>query len=212
MTDTHTALRRSPLAHRSTIKAMEHAARLSEVPFLGKLILRGDPAKIAKAITDVVGVSLPTACMATRKGDTAILWTGPDEFWIVTPDGAQTGLADKLGKALSGIHHQVTDVSSYYTTIDLAGPKAREMLMKLTTLDMDRSAFTEGQVAGSNFGAAQATLWQTASDGEEGGPVFRLFVRRSMADYLWCLLAEAGFEWGMPRQAPLSGETWRLAR
>ena len=98
------------------------------------------------------------------------------------------------------------------TAIDLAGPKARGMLMKLTTLDMDRSAFTEGEVAGSNFGAAQATLWQTASDEEKGGPVFRLFVRRSMADYLWCLLAEAGFEWGMPRQAPLSGETWRLER
>ena len=35
--------RRSPLAHRSPIKAMENAARMSEVPFLGKLILRGDP-------------------------------------------------------------------------------------------------------------------------------------------------------------------------
>jgi sarcosine oxidase, subunit gamma len=212
MTDTHTALRRSPLAHRSTIKAMDNAARLSEVPFLGKLILRGDPGMVSEAVSGTVGASLPAACRASRKGDTAILWTGPNEFWIVTPDDAHAALADKLGKALSGIHHQVTDVSSYYTTIDLAGPKAREMLMKLTTLDMDRSAFTEGQVAGSNFGAAQATLWQTTSDGEEGGPVFRLFVRRSMADYLWCLLAEAGFEWGMPRQAPLSGETWRLAR
>ncbi len=205
-------MRRSALHHRAALKAMEHAARLSEVPFLGKLILRGDPAKIVKAITDVVGVSLPTACRATRKGDTAILWTGPDEFWIVTPENAHAALADKLGKALSGIHHQVTVVSSYYTAIDLAGPKAREMLMKLTTLDMDRSAFTEGQVAGSNFGAAQATLWQNGADDAEGGPVFRLFVRRSMADYLWCLLAEAGFEWGMPRQAPLSGETWRLER
>ena len=205
-------MRRSALHHRAALKAMDNAARMSEVPFLGKLILRGDPGKTGKALSGAFGVSLPTACRATRKGDTAVLWTGPDEFWIVTSDDAHAALADKLGKALSGIHHQVTDVSSYYTAIDLAGPKAREMLMKLTTLDMDRSAFTEGQVAGSNFGAAQATLWQNGADDAEGGPVFRLFVRRSMADYLWCLLAEAGFEWGMPRQAPLSGETWRLAR
>ena len=103
-------------------------------------------------------------------------------------------------------------MSSYYTTIELAGPRARDMLMKLTTLDLHPSAFTTGQVAGSLFGRAQATLWQVDADETEGGPVFRLFVRRSMADYLWCLLAEAGFEWGMPKQAPLSGETWRLER
>jgi sarcosine oxidase subunit gamma len=205
-------MRRSALHHRAAIKAMEDAARLAEVPFLGKLVLRGDPGKLGKAVTDAVGVSLPGACTATRKGDTAILWIGPDEFWIVTPEDAQSELAEKLGSALSGVHHQVADVSSYYTAIDLAGPRSREMLMKLTTLDMDRSAFTEGQVAGSNFGAAQATLWQSGADDADGGPVFRLFVRRSMADYLWCLLAEAGFEWGMPRQAPLSGETWRLER
>jgi sarcosine oxidase subunit gamma len=27
-----------------------------------------------------------------------------------------------------------------------------------------------------------------------------------MADYLWCLLAEAGREWGMPREVPVKGE------
>ena len=206
------ARRRSPLAHRSPIKAMENAAGLSEVPFLGKLVLRGDPAKIGTKVTEIIGVSPPEACRAARQGETAILWTGPDEFWIVTARDAQTELAKGLETALAGIHHQVADVSSYYTTIELAGPRAREMLMKLTTLDLDKSAFIEGQVAGTMFGAAQAVLWQTDADDADGGPRFRLFVRRSMADYLWCLLAEAGFEWGMPKQAPLSGETWRLER
>lgn len=209
MSDTR---RRSALAHRSAIEAMDDAARLVEAPFLGKLVLRGDPDAVGKAVTDTVGVSLPEACRATRQGETAILWIGPDEFWIVTAMDAQVALADGLETALAGVHHQVTDVSSYYTTIELAGPRARDMLMKLTTLDLHPSAFTTGQVAGSLFGRAQATLWQVDADETEGGPVFRLFVRRSMADYLWCLLAEAGFEWGMPKQAPLSGETWRLER
>jgi sarcosine oxidase subunit gamma len=212
MAETRTSYRQSALHHRAPIDGMKGAAHLAEIAFLGKLILRGDPANIGKAVADMVGAPLPAACAATRRGEMAILWTGPDEFWIITSEGAQIALADGLETALAGHHHQVTDVSSYYTAIELAGPRSREMLMKLTTLDMDKSAFTAGQVAGSNFGATQATLWQTDADDTDGGPVFRLFVRRSMADYLWCLIAEAGFEWGMPRQAPLSGETWRLER
>lgn len=207
------ARRRSALAHRASIKAMEGAARMAEVAFLGKLVLRVDPAAGNVAVTEVVGVSLPAdACTATRQSETAILWIGPDEFWIITPPDAQGGLAAGLDQALAGIRHQVVDVSSYYTTIELAGPHAREMLMKLTTLDLHPRAFVAGQVAGSMFGRTQAVLWQVEPDEEESGPLFRLFFRRSMADYLWCLLAEAGREWGMPRQVPLAGETWRLER
>jgi sarcosine oxidase subunit gamma len=205
--------RRSPLHHRKSIKAMENAARIAELAFLGKLVLRVNPNAADEAVTQAVGVSLPAdACTATREGETAILWIGPDEFWVITARDGQTALADALEKGLAKVHHQVADVTSYYTTIELAGPRAREMLMKLTTLDLHPREFKAGQVAGSMFGAAQAILWQVDADNADGGPVFRLFVRRSMADYLWCVLAETGFEWGMPKQAPLSGETWRLER
>lgn len=207
------AARRSPLAHRQPIEAMEGAAWLAEAPFLGKLVLRVDPAAGDAAVSEAVGVPLPAeACTATRQGGTAILWIGPDEFWVITPPDGQAAVAAGLEQALAGIRRQVVDVSSYYTAIDLSGPRAREMLMKLTTLDLHPRAFGAGQVAGSLFGRTQATLWQVEPDEAEGGPLFRLLVRRSTADYLWCLLAEAGREWGMPRQAPLSGEDWRLER
>ncbi|MEJ8573077.1 sarcosine oxidase subunit gamma [Microbaculum marinum] len=207
------ARRRSPLGHRKPIRAMEGAARMVELPFIGKLALRVDPQADNGAVRRALGVPLPAdACTATRQDETAILWIGPDEFWVITPRDGEAGSAKALEKELATIHHQVVDVTSYYTVIELAGPRAAEMLMKLTTLDLHRRAFVAGQVAGSMFGAAQATLWQVEGDEVDGGPTFRLLVRRTMADYLWCLLAEAGFEWGMPKQAPLSGETWRLER
>ena len=114
--------------------------------------------------------------------------------------------ARKLAAALAGTHHQLVDVSDYYTMIELAGAKARELLMKLTTLDLHPRAFRAGMVTGSVFGRANATLWQAADDGESAGPVFRLFIRWSMADYLWCVLADAGREWGVPEQIPVKGE------
>ena len=64
--------------------------------------------------------------------------------------------------------------------------------MKLTTLDLHPRAFRAGMVAGSVFGRANAMLWQTADDAAEGGPVFRLFIRWSMADYLWCAHRRCG--------------------
>ncbi len=77
--------------------------------------------------------------------------------------------------------------------------------MKLTTLDIHRREFQVGQVAGSMFGHASAWLWLTG-ESDDDGPSFRLIVRWSMADYLWCLLAECGREWGMPEEQPVAGE------
>jgi len=205
--------RRTPLHTRTPLEASGGAARIAELSFLGKLVLRVDPQAGSKAVETAIGIPLPAeACTVTGDGDTAVLWIGPDEFWVITPRDGETAAAIALEQGLAGLLHQVADVSSYYTAIEIAGPRAREMLMKLTMLDVDARAFTVGQVAGSIFAAAQAYLWQVTGDEEPGGPAFRLFVRRSMADYMWCLLAEAGVEWGLPAQAPIEGETWRLER
>ena len=94
------------------------------------------------------------------------------------------------------MHHQLVDVSDYYTVIEVAGAQARELLMKLTTLDLHPRAFRPGMVAGGTSGAPMRRSGRPAMR-TGGRPVFRLFVRWSMADYLWCLLAECG-----PRMGP----------
>ncbi len=205
--------RRSPLYHRSEIFAPEAGLRLVERPFHGKLVLRGKPEIVGTAVEGVTGLSLPSeACTASRDSETAILWIGPDEHWIITaPDRAET-VAAELAERLAGAHHQIVDVSDYYAAIAISGPRAREALMKLTTLDVDVRAFTAGHVAGSMFGHVQAYLWQRTPETHVEGPSFMLLTRRSAADYLWCLLAEAGREYGLPPQTPLAGETWRLER
>ncbi len=128
---------------------------------------------------------------------------------LVTAPEEAAAVAEKARDALAGMHHQLVDVSDYYTTIEVAGPKARELLMKLTTLDMHPGAFRPGMVAGSVFAHANALLWLPlgAADDE----AFRLFVRWSMADYLWCVIAEAGREWGVPEEVPVKGEKLTIA-
>ncbi len=199
MTDHSKPERRSPLAHRSPIAAERDAVRLAEIPFLTKHTLRVDPRTGAAAVKSALGLELPQEPLTSwRSLDAACLWLGPDEWMVVGKDNAVQTLAET--------HYQLADVSDQYTVIEISGPRARDALMKLTTLDIHPRAFQVGQVAGSRFGHANAWLWLTG-ESDDDGPSFQLFVRWSMADYLWCLLAECGREWGMPEETPLAGET-----
>ena len=202
MADQNAPERRSPLAHRSPIATERDAVRLAEIAFLTKHILRVDRETGAAAVKSALGLDLPQEPLtSSRSDDAACLWLGPDEWMIVGKDNP----APDLAKTLAKTHYQLADVSDYYTVIEIAGRRARDALMKLTTLDIHRRAFRTGQVAGSLFGHANAWLWLTG-ESDDDGPVFQLFVRWSMADYLWCLLAECGREWGMPEEQPVAGE------
>jgi heterotetrameric sarcosine oxidase gamma subunit len=105
---------------------------------------------------------------------------------ILPQDGQGTQLAEAMRAALADTHHQLADVSDYYTEIGVSGMRARDLLAKLTTLDMHPRGFQPGQVKGSMFARVPAVL-RLAPDAvpEE----FVLTIRWSHADYLWCLLA-----------------------
>lgn len=212
MAEPRTPFRRSPLFHRRPLEGEGGALRIAERPFLGKFVLRVDPEAACERLRSALGIGLPLEPLTsvTEHGVT-FLWLGPDEWMLVTPEGEGAERAEKIGAALAGVHHQLVEVSDYYTVIEIAGPRARELLMKLTPLDVHARAFRAGMVAGSMFGRAAATIWQSADEAEDGGPAFRLFIRWSMADYLWCLIANAGREWGVPEEVPVKGETLTIA-
>ena len=194
--------RRSPLAHRSSISSPGGGTQLSEQAFSGKLILRGEAPQIAPPLTEQAGITLPTTpCISAATESCTALWLGPSEWMLLTAEGEEKTLLATMENALKGIHHQLVDVTDYYTIIQLSGAHSREMLAKLTTLDLHPRAFPDGAVKGSIFGRAPATLYQRPTDGTEAAS-FEIIIRRSHADYLWCLLALAGREFGLPEQQP----------
>jgi len=193
--------RRSALAHRAPLSASNAAAELKERPFEGKLILRGQPAVVGEAVAGVLGAPLPGKVYETTTGARGVAqWLAPDEWILTTAAGSEAALADDLGKALGGKHGQVVDVTDYYTTLELSGVRAREMLQKIVTVDLHPRVFKPGMGITTNFARTVAFARQTRDD------AFDIIVRLSMADYLWCLLAEAGREWGLPAQEPKGGK------
>jgi sarcosine oxidase subunit gamma len=205
-------VRRSPLSHRAPIEGEGGAIPIAERPFLAKFILRVNAAEAKDLLLGAVGMSLPTEPLSSAiAGDLSLLWLGPNEWMLIAPPEQGDAAFADASKALASVHHQLVAVSDYYTVIEVSGPKARATLAKLTTLDLHRRAFKPGTVAGSMFARAQATLWQVSDDGAEGGPLFRLFVRWSIADYLWCVIADAAREFGVPETKPVGGEKLTIA-
>ncbi|MDJ0685237.1 MAG: sarcosine oxidase subunit gamma family protein [Alphaproteobacteria bacterium] len=185
-------LKSSPLGDRPSFQGVQ--TRIEELPFLGKLTLRGEPSSEAfmAAAESILGVAPPTAPNTSVFADgRTICWIGPNEWLIHTEENAQTDLKDALQTALDGIHAAVVDVSDTYTVIQVGGPRARDVLAKGCPLDLHPRTFGPGRCAGSVYIKAVIHLYQT-----DGAPTYRLQVRWSFADYLWRNLVRAAEEWG----------------
>jgi sarcosine oxidase subunit gamma len=198
---------RSPLSHSQPITSADGALALKELTFLGKFVLRGADGEIGAEVAALLGGAWPEEPLSSadwEKG--SVLWLGPDERMVILREAEATAIEGVLREELAGTHHQLVDVSDYYTVLEVTGRTAWKLLSKATTLDLHPRAFPPGMAAGGTFGHAQAILWRTREIQPGEGPRFRLIVRWSMADYLWCLLAECGREWGLPAQAPVAGE------
>jgi glycine cleavage system aminomethyltransferase T len=96
-----------------------------------------------------------------------------------------------LGQAASPVPAEAIDVTSVYAVLFLAGPKSREVLRKLSSLNFSETALP-------NFGCAQAGLAHipTIFLREDTGriPAFYLLVTRDYAESAWRALLHAGHE------------------
>ncbi len=190
-------LRQGALAHlglkaRAVADPGAAAVHLSERPHRIAVELRGSPRRpFLEAVKGATGLDLPRRSPLTANaGRRTALWLGPDRWLVVAPDDDRA-LADALRRALAEIHSAVTDISDSFAIIGLAGPRAREVLMKGCSLDLHPRVFKPGEVAQSTLAKADIILHQTKES------TFDIYVRRSFADYLWRWLEDAGAEYGV---------------
>lgn len=192
--------RRSPLATHAPVETGDGSYRVAERPFLAKLVVRADPRAAGKAIKAVTGCKLPKATLASTNDTHSVLWMGPDEYLVTGPADSEADLTAALAKAFGKAHHQIADVSDYYTVICVSGSFAREALARLSTLDLHPRRLKIGSAVGSHFGGAQAVMH--VRDGPRGES-FDFYIRWSMASYLWALLLEAARTKGITAPAKL---------
>lgn len=154
--------------------------------------LRGnaDDPRFRDGVSQALGLALPTqACTTVANNTHRLVWVGPDDWFAIGPAGQQDSLVSSLGRALTGQHVAVTDVSSGYTLLRLSGAPARDVLAQACPLDLHPRVFGPGKSAGSLFFKASIWLWQTDS-----APSFELLLRSSFRGYVTLMLARCRAE------------------
>jgi sarcosine oxidase subunit gamma len=186
--------RESPLAGRIEaglpVRMAAEGVRLQERAFLGYINLRCDPADsgLTAAVEGALECNLPRIANtfnAARAGH-KVLWLGPDEWLVLTPEGLEGTLAQSLRCAAGDRFATVIELGSGQTVIEISGERAREVIAKGCPLDLHPRTFGPGRCAQSRLARALVTLAQL-----DDAPTFELIVRRSFADYLWQWLSDA---------------------
>jgi glycine cleavage system aminomethyltransferase T len=105
----------------------------------------------------------------------------PARLWKLTPAHSLVISPLPIGLAASPL---VTDITSTYSAILLAGPNSRDVLHKLTTLDVRDSAMPEGAARQTRLAHVNTTILR-----HEG---FLILNTRDVAEHVWEALLHAG--------------------
>jgi 4-methylaminobutanoate oxidase (formaldehyde-forming) len=142
--------------------AEHHATRtgviLMDMSFMSKYLVQGRDAGrelerlSANRVDGDAGVITYTQWLneaGKLEADLTVTKLDDDRYWVVASDTAhrhvltrmQRHLASARGSGGGRAHAFVTDVSSAYAQINIQGPRSREVLSAVTTVDMSNAAF-----------------------------------------------------------------------
>ncbi len=200
------------------VAAVRERVGIIDVSTLGKIDVRGvdAPALLDRVYTHRFS-NLPAgrirySLLCSDNGtiiDDGTITRLAEHHYFITTTTANVDLMEewlKWWNAGTGGRVHVNNVTSGYGAINVAGPKARDTLSKLTDVDLSPDAFrymrsAEGEVAG-----VQCLFLRIGFVGEAG---WEMHFPPEYSEHIWDALMEAGREYGI---APFGVEAQRVLR
>jgi sarcosine oxidase, subunit alpha len=200
------------------IRAVHDRAGLMDVSTLGKLLVTGPdaqgflncvfPNQIATLKVDRVRYSVLNTESGRIVDDGTISRLAKDEYLVTTSSGGvdQVYEALLLWSAERELDVEVVNVSGALAAVALSGPNARDVLRRVTDLDVGNEALEylgvrQGQVAG-----VPALLMRIGFLGELG---FEIHFPSNAAEHVWDVIMAAGEEFDI---APVGVEALKALR
>ncbi len=199
-------------------KAVREGVGIIDVSTLGRLDVKGrDAGKLLDFVYTHIfstlkvgksryGVICDDAGIILDDGTVTRLSEG--HYFITTTTGNIDFVEQWLGwwaTALKLDAH-VTNVTAGLAAVNVAGPKARDLLRKLTTIDLSAEAFPYMNSAEGNVAGVPCILLRIGFVGETG---WEIHFPAEVGEYFWDSLLEAGKEFGVK---PFGVETQRVLR
>ncbi|MBM2713130.1 sarcosine oxidase subunit gamma [Mesorhizobium caraganae] len=152
---------------------------------------RGKAVDMAKAAKARFGVAAPQTPKAVETPDATLIWSGPDQFFVLSKGGKHAALAPAFAQSAS-----LSDQSHARVLISISGVKARTMLAKLSSIDLHPDAFPVGAAAATSMDHTSVTLWRE-NDRADGLAVFNLLAFATFAESLWHTMLDSAAEYGV---------------
>ncbi|MDX8539188.1 sarcosine oxidase subunit gamma family protein [Mesorhizobium abyssinicae] len=153
---------------------------------------RGKATEMAAAAKARFGVAAPETPKAVGTADATLIWSGPDQFFVLSK-GGRHGI-EALASVFAG-SASLSDQSHARALISVSGQRARAMLAKLSSIDLHPDVFAVGMAAATSMDHTSVTLWR---GGDRGGQaVFNLLVFSTFAESLWHTILDSAAEYGV---------------
>jgi sarcosine oxidase subunit gamma len=146
-------------------------------------------AELEQAVRPLLGSGLPARIGdVAAAGDRRLFKSGPEQFWIVGPEG--DALASQLQAAVAPAVGAVTPLSHSRTRIFVEGATARDLLAKGIPLDFHPDVFRLDQFALTGLHHTPILLHRS------GENRYELYVLRTFAQSVWDWLIDAALPFG----------------
>ncbi|RUU88189.1 sarcosine oxidase subunit gamma, partial [Mesorhizobium sp. M7A.T.Ca.TU.009.01.1.2] len=153
---------------------------------------RGKAADMATAAKVRFGVAAPETPTAVGAADATLIWSGPDQFFVLSKGGKHS--TEALAQAFAS-SASLSDQSHARVLISISGDKARAMLAKLSSIDLHPDAFPVGAAAATSIDHTSVTLRR--GNDRDGLAVFNLLVFATFAESLWHTMLDSAAEYGV---------------
>ena len=122
-------------------------------------------------------------------GDLVIARLTAEEVLVLGPPTAVDDWQAAVGVESDGEpSRQVTNVTSGMTALRIAGPRARDVIASLTSLDVRERSMPDGSCSQAAFAEVHGTLLRLDID---GAAAFELYVAREFGVYVWEVVLES---------------------
>jgi 4-methylaminobutanoate oxidase (formaldehyde-forming) len=189
-------------------KAEHEACRegviLMDMSFMGKFLVQGRDAGeylnylSANEVDGKAGWITYTQWLnedGKLEADLTVIKFDDEKYMVVTSDTAHRHTETRLRKYIREDQHVfVTDVTSGYGQINIQGPRSRELLQAVTSVEMSNEAFPFRCVKEIDIGLARVTCVRITYLGELG---YELNIPSEQAVHVYDTLVEAGEKFGL---------------
>ena len=198
--------------------AVRERVGIIDVSTLGKIDVRGRdaPALLDKIYTnrfsDLRVGRIRYGIMCSDDGtiidDGTVTRLAEDQYFVTTSTGNIELVEEwiKWWMAGTGMCAHVTNLTAAYAAINVAGPKARDTLVKLTDVDLSPEKFRYMRSVQADVAGVPTLFLRIGFVGEAG---WELHFPAEYGEYMWDTLLEAGKDFGI---SPFGVEAQRILR